>query len=350
MRFKKILITAAALAAAALYVWWPGFEPDLSEPVKLHLIAAQSFGADAGQGNIVGIEPVMEPLDYATPDRFRAKLAGYLGAAKERGWLTPKTIVLLPEHIGTGLLFVDAKSRSYSKEGVTVAALPLIAANLPSFIKNMVIFDEHDSATAAFIRTRNRVAADAQLAVYSSLADDYSVTIVAGSSAIMTPGAFPDSLSYGHGPVFNASFVFGADGKPIIDATRKLTLSEQETGALTPGQARFLFPYEVAGRKAGILIGRDASSEEAMKALTDKGADLILVPSFSSFDNDGQSQQSPTPAMLRKNGIRWGMKVNLKGALWGYGGRGQAWVLDDGTARIPEDAGDGAAIYSLWLK
>lgn len=351
MRFKKTLITVAVLAGAALYAWWPGFEPDLSAPVNLHLKSTPSFGVDAGQGNIVGIEPVMEPLDYATAGRFRAKLAGYLDAAKDKGWLGPKTIVLLPEHIGTGLLAVDAGARSYITEGTMDAVLPLITANLFSFIKNMVIFDEQDAATAAFIRTRNREAADAQLTVYSSLARDYSVTIVAGSSAIMTPGAYPDSLSYGHGPIFNASFVFGPDGNPVIDATRKITLSPREEAVLTAGQARFLLPYNVEGRKVGVLLGADGASDVAIKALADEGAELVLIPSFSAFDDGGHSGQGRIPDLLRANGVRWAMKVCLKGALWGYVGLGKAWMLDDGTMRISETSEVGAAaIYNLWLK
>ncbi len=350
MRFKKTLITVAVLAGAALYAWWPGFEPNLSVPVNLHLKSTPSFGADAGQGNIVGIEPVMEPLDYAAPDRFRSKLAGYFSAAKNKGWLGPQTIVLLPEHIGTGLLFVGAKSRSFSSQSATDAALPLITANLFGFFKNMAIFDEQNAAAAAFIRMRNRAASDAQFAACSALSRDFGVTIVAGSSVIMTPGAFPDSLSYGHGPIFNAAFVFGPDGKPIVDATRKLTLRPQETGTLTAGKARFLFPYEVAGRKIGVLIGGDAHSEEAITTLKNGGADLIVVPGFSSLDATDQAAKNQIPDLILQHGIQWAMKVNLKGALWGMRGHGQAWVVAGGTVQIPEAPDDGAAIYNLWLR
>mgnify|MGYP000989722614 FL=1 len=63
-----------------------------------------SFGADVGRGNLVGIQVDMSPLDYATADTLRARLDGYLAAARAQGWLNERTIVVFPEYLGTWLV------------------------------------------------------------------------------------------------------------------------------------------------------------------------------------------------------------------------------------------------------
>jgi len=68
-------------------------------------------GADAGLGNLLGIQPAMTPAAYASADALFAKLAGYLDDAGRRGWVGPRTIAVFPEYIGTWLV-VDGKSRS----------------------------------------------------------------------------------------------------------------------------------------------------------------------------------------------------------------------------------------------
>lgn len=350
MRLKKTIISVAVLLGAAIYVWWPGTAPDLSQPVKLHLSEARSFGSDTGQGNVVGISPVMEPSDYASATRFEEKLDGYFDSAAAEGWFQEKTIVLLPEHLGTGLVAVGAKSRSLSRHGVTDAALPLIAANIVDYLKNWLIFDDGDSISAALVRTRNRAAADAIRQTFGNLARRYGVSIVAGSSAIMTPGAYPDSLSYGHGPIFNAAFVFGPDGLPIIDATRKITPAPWEAGIVTPSHVRFLFPYDIGGRRAAVLIGQDSQAADALGHSAGQATDLLLVPSFLP-SGAAVTDQPDLAAFYARYGIQWGMQVTLRGSLWGFDGAGKTWVLENGLLWEPEDiTRTDASIYNLWLR
>lgn len=375
-RHPKKLIALVALLGATFYLFWPGLSPDLSESIDSRIGISDSFGVDTGAGNVVGIEPYMVPLDYASKERFQAKLDAYLAAADREGWLKQDTVVLLPEHIGTWLMAVDQGSRVYNAADTTGAMLPLVMHNLGEFLKNLYIFDDPDNVSAALFRTRTKASAEAQFEVYGALARKYSITLVAGSSALMTPGVYPDGLSYGHGPVFNAGFVFGPDGSPINDAVRKVHPIPSETGFTTASRPEYLPTFKVGNRTMGMLICADSWFDDTTSFMAGEGVDLLLVPSFlegTSWDtpwggylNDTPNDQSwrtdvgtltegeawikhALPGRARKHGIKWGMNVFMKGELWGMKGYGRALILEDGTLHIGKGDDESAAIYNLWL-
>lgn len=376
-RHPKKLLFLVAVVVAAFYLFWPGTAPDLSSPPDLHMRVTASYGTNSGHGNVVGIEPFMEQLDYATPERFEAKLAGYLNVAESKGWVGDGTIVLLPEHIGTWLLATNQKSRVYDAADTHGAMLPIASHNLLDMAKNLFIFDEPDNMAAAIVRTRTKASARAQYEVYSRLAKRYGVTLVAGSSALMTPGIYPDTLSYGHGPIFNASFVFGPDGNPMEDAVRKVHPIPSEQGFTKSSQADFLPTFTAGGNRFGVLICADSWFEDTVAAVTAQDVSLLLVPSFltgTTWDSPWQGYLGDTPpdlgwvddigrisegeawiryalpAKARQYGVRFGMNVFLKGKLWGESGSGRALIIEDGTLHVGQGGDDGAALYNLWLK
>jgi len=375
-RHKKKLTFMAALFGAAIYFFWPGFAPDLTAPPKLYLSHTETFGTNTGRGNVVGIEPYMEPLDYATLERFQEKLTGYFDAALGKGWLNSDTIVLLPEHIGTWLLTVDQGSRIYGASNTEQAMRLIIAASLPEFLKNYYIFDDIALAQASLIRTRTRATANAVQQVFSNLAKQYGVTIVAGSQALMTPGIYPDSLSYGHGPIFNSSFVFGPDGNTRIDAVRKVHPIPSETGFTQASLSEFLPVFKTAHKSFAVLICADSWFDDTNAAVADQGANLLLVPAFlegTAWDTPWQGYlgDSPAsniwqadinkisegeawvkyalPAQAKKQGIGWGMTVFLKGNLWELEASGHAIILENGITHVGKAQEDEAALYNLWL-
>lgn len=343
--FKK-LVALVALLGAAFYLFWPGLSPDLSNPPRLYLSTTESYGTDTGAGNVIGIEPFMEPLDYATAGRFQAKLEGYLDRAKDEGWIGENTIVLLPEHIGTGLMAVDHGGRVYGASSVSSAKLPIITYSLIEYLMNLFIFDNMDRTTAALVRTRTRASSEAQFDAYSSLAQKYGITLVTGSSALMTPGAYPVSLSYGRGPIFNAGFVFGPDGKAQFDAIRKVHLQPFEKGFTKQSRPDFLPVFEVGGHKLGVLIGADSHYDDTTEFMANQNIDLLLVPAVRYSKDPG----STLPARSTEHITRWGMTVFLKGDLWGINLTGQAQIIEDGTVHTAKTDENSAAIYNLWLK
>lgn len=324
----------------------------------------------------MGVEPYMEPSDYSSADHFEAKLNGYLQEVKSRGWLKDNTIILFPEHLGTFLMAANSGSRVYSASTTDSALRPLVAANLLTFLKNYFIFDDADNFTAAAIRTQSSQVADIARAVYGHLAQKYGVTIVAGSQALMTPGVYPNSLSYGHGPIFNSSFVFAPSGKAQLDAVRKVHPTLSETGFTRASNAEFLFPFDHTTHSFGVLICADSWFEDTVDSLASQGARLLLVPAFldnTAWDEPWQGYLNDLPEHsewkkdvgkitegdawikyalpfhAKRADVLWGMTVFLKGTLWQHRGDGRAIILEDGFVHIGKSDEKGAALYNLWL-
>ncbi|WP_420429277.1 hypothetical protein [Kordiimonas sp.] len=377
MRHKKKLLTLTMLIIASGFVFWPGFKPNFVHPPTLHLTQSESFGENVGAGNVVGIEPVMEPLDYATAERFKAKISGYMDAARAKGWFTADTIVLLPEHLATWLIATDVGSRVYSAEGTTLPLLRLLASEPIEAIKSLFIFDDGDPWAAALFRSRAGVLSRNIEDVFGGLAKEYGVTLIAGSAALMTAGIYDEGLSYGHGPIFNASFVFGPDGKPLEDAVRKSHPILAERGFITPFPAKAQPVFEGAGRKFSVLICADSWFNDTFEAGNKAESSLVLVPAFLT----GAEWQAPwggyigdqpehdawivdigqitegeawikyaMPAKAKTYGVKDGMTVFLKGDLWGERGNGRALILEHGTLHIGAAGLRDAAIYNLWLQ
>jgi hypothetical protein len=81
------------------------------------------FGTNTGHGNLLGIRrtywssPFVRPTDYASGVALRAKLAGYLDIARDEGWLCDKTIVVLPEYVGTRTYWSSVVGSGRGKTG-----------------------------------------------------------------------------------------------------------------------------------------------------------------------------------------------------------------------------------------
>ncbi len=377
MKYKKTLLFLAVTTVAAFYLVWPGFTPKLPPAPNLHILHTESYGKNSGYGNVVGIEPYMEQLDYATPASFKAKLDGYFSEAVKNGWFADETIVLLPEHIGTWLAYSNSGSRVYEANSASAAALPIVFSNLFQYLKNIFIFDEKDNISAAFIRTQTQKTAAIINDIFGELASKYNVTIVAGSTALMTPGVYPNRLSYGHGPIFNTSFVFGPDGKAQNDAIRKVFPILSEAGFTQASSAEYLPTFKTNHHKFGVMICADSWFNGPSSYLKKEGVDLLLVPSFLSnadWNSPWHGYTAGThsknaawkqdvnqitegeawikyalPAQMKKHDIKWGMNVFLKGRLWGEHGDGHALIIENGTLHIGKTGSEGAAIYNLWL-
>src|SRR5690554_6801465 len=65
-------------------------------------------GTDTGHGNLLGIQPRVTARDYASAAALTQALQGCFSAAARRGWLGARTIVVLPEYLGTWLAVAGA--------------------------------------------------------------------------------------------------------------------------------------------------------------------------------------------------------------------------------------------------
>jgi hypothetical protein len=178
---------AAAIVLAVLAAAWAAFRfwPVGSSPANA-TIDVQEFGRPS-KANIVAVEPRLSPLDYRSAAALRDKLSTYLEAAQLRGWLGPKTVVVLPEHVGTWLVAADAPAAAYAVRS-TSAAMALVASLRPfAFAREYYWSTERDKGAAALFRMRAAPMARDYQTVFGSLAERYGVVVVAGS--IVLPDA-----------------------------------------------------------------------------------------------------------------------------------------------------------------
>jgi hypothetical protein len=120
----------------------------------LYLNEAVESGRDEGHGNLLGIQPFMLPVDYTTPQTLLDKLDGYFAAAQEKSWLTEKTIVVLPEYLGSWLVAAGEPSRVYAATNLQ-AAMRALALNHPlHFGRTLRVTKAADRTAAALFRMK----------------------------------------------------------------------------------------------------------------------------------------------------------------------------------------------------
>lgn len=110
---RKIIgctLLIALFAAAGGYAWWTT-QRDVGHYLSdLRIELAINEGVNNDRGNLLGIEPDLSPRDYQSLALVHLKLAAYLNSARDAGLINGKTVVVLPEHIGSWLMFRGEKS------------------------------------------------------------------------------------------------------------------------------------------------------------------------------------------------------------------------------------------------
>ena len=342
-KHPKKLFVLTALLAVALYFFWPGFSVEKPVPRYAEILVEDFGDQSTASINVIGVEPHLETTDFASAAHLEIKLSSYLEAARENGLLRSGTLVLFPAHIGTGLLAAGQKSRTYNAGSISSALTPIISYNLANFGKNYYIFDTADNRAASAIRAQSQAAAIALNSVFSALAKKYGVTIVAGSSLLMTPGIYPDSLTYGHGPIFHTSFVFGPNGKPLVDAIRQIEPSKAELAVTEPSLAEFLPVFTSGETNYGVATGADANRDDVAEHLMAEEVTLLLSPQFYLREDLVEYPFGPNPR------FNWGMAVSMKGQGWGLTAQGRATLIVNGEPISVQNDDMVGRIYNLWV-
>jgi hypothetical protein len=288
-KHRKKIIALVTLLGVTIYIFWSGFSVPLPVDPNYDTIEESRGDKIGATANIVSMAPVMRPTDYASAAHFKKRLVHYFEFANDNGWFTENTIVLLPAHIGTPLLMTGQKSRVYSAPNIG-KILPMLMIEHPfEFAKNYFVFDAEKPWLAATARTRSKRAAEIYRLVFSSLAQNYKVTIVAGSIVLMTPGISPDGLTYGHGPLFHTSFVFGPDGTAQLDAVRQVSPSPLEASIVKASLPEFLPIFNQGNFQFAVAIGDDETNPAVLEHFQQAGVDLVLSPSFLTRINSKET-------------------------------------------------------------
>lgn len=373
-RLLRVMVIVAGVSILALVVWSRTGRQAPKAAADLRLGEVHEVGQDVGRGNLLGIQPYMVPGDYATEARFRGKLDGYLAAARERGLLNAKTVVVFPEFLGLWLVVAGEKRAALEAKTTKDAMARIVLSNLPAFLPPYAKSQARDRLTAALFRMKAQEMARIYQDVFSGLARQYGVSIVAGSIVLPSPRVKQGRLVIGEGPLYNVSVVCGPDGRAQAPVVRKAFPTEDELPFLVPGSVEELPVFETPAGKLGVLICADSWYPEAYARLKRVKVEMIAVPSFGLTDPegvwDGYSgfpnpadvygpdvkrirvgeawRKYALPGRMAASGARAGVNPFLRGRLWDLPMKGTALaVKGDETQSYPSQ--NRGSIISVWL-
>ncbi|WPN96355.1 carbon-nitrogen hydrolase family protein [Pseudomonas sp. MUP55] len=375
---RKLLvftINMALVAALAAYLVWTQERPVAHYLSDLRITLAVNEGQPADRGNLLGIQPELFPADYQSLERLHLKLSAYLQKAREMGLINDKTIVVLPEHIGTWLMLVGEKDELYQATHLKDAMNWLSISNPVPFLRAWISATGDNRMDDAYLRMKAPGMARDYQVLFGGLAKEFGVTLVAGSIALPNPTVSLGQLQVGHGALYNVSLVFAADGLPLGQPQRQLYPIYDERGFIEPGDENVVSVVDTPAGRLGILIGSDSWYPDNYRKLNEQSAQLIAVPAYvtgrDTWDRPWRgfkSVSTPSEVSLKpeetSEGEAWrrltlisqppisqataGMSVFLRGQFWDLGSAGQSFLSRNGQLFADGDA-RGARLLNIWL-
>lgn len=374
-KFLYLLLSLALTAVLVTYALWTADRPRGHYLSDLRINLAVDRGTPADRGNLLGIQPELFPTDYQSPERLHRKLAAYLQTARDQGLLNDRTVVVLPEHIGTWLMFSGEKDEVYQATTLKQAMHWLAVSNPLAFIRALAGAQGDDRLDDAYLRMKADSMAHDYQALFGGLAEDFGITLVAGSIVLPEPSISEGELKVGRGALYNSSLVFGRDGRPIGQPQRqKYPVFDQQDvlGAERPEVAPVI---DTPAGRLGVLIGSDSWYPLHYRQLDEQGVQLIAVPAFvighdawnrpwagykglstpsevslkPGEVSEGQAWQRLTlTSQLPVSRARGGVSVFLRGQFWDRGSAGQSFISHNGE-QFADGEARGARLLNLWL-
>jgi len=378
-KFFAICLLLVSVAGLASYGLWTQQRPmgHYLSDLRIHL--AINEGQPGERGNLLGIQPELFPTDYQDLGRLHRKLAAYLQQARELGLLNPKTVVVLPEHIGTWLFASGEKNQFYQASTVDEAMNWLSWSNPFDFARAMLTATGENRLDDAHLRMKASDMAKNYQMLFGGLAKEFQVTLVAGSIVLPEPSVQNGTLQIGSGALYNSSLAFNSDGQPLGQPQRQLFPNPYQGRYVKPASETALDVVDTPAGRLGILIGSDSWYPDSYARLNQQGAELIVVPAFVIGKNGWSSPwRSPSsdgtpidiaPGTLIESeawhqltltgraphsNARAGISVFMRGQFWNEGSSGQSFANHNGqTITEPQPAQGplpaGARLINLWL-
>ncbi|MGB9090868.1 MAG: nitrilase-related carbon-nitrogen hydrolase [Pseudomonas farsensis] len=371
---RKLLAGAVALvilAGLCGYGFWTLQRPQGHYLSDLRIEVALNQGTPGEQGNLLGIEPLLYPSDYQNLNRLHRKLSAYLEQAKAQGLVNPRTVVVLPEHVGTWLWARGEKKELYQVTQRREAWQWLELSNPVRYGLAMLAATGDDRRSDAHLRMKAaQMAADYQQ-VFGGLAREFDVTLVAGSIILPAPHVDNGVLLPGNGPLFNTSLVFNGQGLIIGQPQFQQYPDSEFRRYVQGGQQHKLQVLQTPAGRLGVLVGSDSWYPANVEQLAEQSVQLIANPVFLSGKQawhtpwrgnrhqpvaDGlplqrgeASEQDAWHHLTRSaGGGLSSMSVFMRGQFWEQAGDGQGFA-HQGDALWAGSASNGARLLNLWL-
>lgn len=369
-----LFFSMALVAALTTYAMWAADRPAGHYLSDLRITVAVDQGTPADRGNLLGIQPELFPTDYQSTERLHRKLAAYLQQAQDQGLLNDKTVVVLPENVGTWLLLSGEKDELYQAPTLAEAMNWLAASNPLLFARAWLSANGSDRLNDAYLRMKAKAMAKDYQALFGGLAKEFHVTLVAGSIVLPEPSIRDGQLKPGSGALFNSSVVFGRDGVPLGQPQRQMHPVFDQRDVIQASEQTINVVDTPAGR-LGVLIGSDSWYPDNYRKLDEQSAQLVAVPAqvlghraWNLPWRGYKSSNTPSSVSLKPGevteGQAWhrltltaqppssraiaGISVFLHGQFWDKASAGQSFLSSNGQQFADGDA-RGARLLNIWL-
>lgn len=277
------IITLFTLTVFVWLVWsFSGRNTPLEEP-ESHMSVVQEINpSDSLTRNIVGIQPYMEVSDYFNQVIFKQKIRKYLVAATGNSFIQKNTIIVYPEHIGTWLFLLEEKHNLAEKNTLNEATRIIAVSNAFDFFLGYIkTGDETNKEISSIIRMKAKSMARAYSETFQDLAIETKTYILAGSILLPEPKVVDGEIIVKlGGPLYNASFLFGPDGKVVGSPILKTHLSSTEEEFTSPGAQENMQVFDLPFGKTCIIPFNDSCHPQSFEKTNAESAEIILSTSF----------------------------------------------------------------------
>ncbi len=275
------------------------------------------------------------PDMYYSQEVFKSRIEQLVKGAIEKSPGNEDMIIVFPEDVGAGLMFLGEEKTVTGSTTVMQAAQKMIASNIVS-----VAF-KHYISKISWIRSlallRSKVMAKVYVETFSNLAKENKVFIVAGSIPL---AEYPISqnreylhMSAQDNEVYNISYVFGPDGK-ILGYQKKVNLIdlEGEDGFdFTQGLVSNLRVIKSPFANIGITVCLDGFNDVALGILRKQKMDLLIQPSANPGPWSEEQQEDwlngAWAAVNNKNFAKCAINPMLVGELFDIKFEGQSSII-----------------------
>lgn len=297
---------------------------DISKPeVTWSEVKIQTNGIDRKYGNIVGMHMVLSQNFFVKEEWWRERIEELLIAGKNANIYDRKTIVIFPEHVGTGLVFLDEKESFMDQKSIEKA----LAKKGENFTLKDLFYQKSEQMLDVYTRT------------FSDLAKQYKIPILAGSIVLPNPKLVKGSIVLEpNGPLYNVSIPFSADGKIMDPLIRKTILSDLEKTILESGDVNQDRVWVVPGWKVAVFLGQEVFNEGLYEKLKSRPLDGMVSPSIRyeglSMENKNLNesniwQKEGMPKFIKLTRAQDLLQVFMEGTLFNEEIKGQTFNLRD---------------------
>lgn len=222
---------------------------------------------------LVAIQMHVTLEDYQSEKRLANRIDELLAIVRRRVRSDVPILVVFPEDIGLGMLFLDDYEAVKGCKSIYEAAAVLSQRYALPIRRAMDSYKV--SSTRAILLALGKKLESRYRRLFSQAARKHGVTLVAGSAPL------PDSKRPGE--VYNTCYVFDPKGRLILTQRKVhlIPLEQQEGMDLNAGKVEELRVVDTPAGRLGVAICLDGFHADVIEALVRQKALLIAQPSFN---------------------------------------------------------------------